>query len=216
MNERPILLRGDEVRSILSGNKTMLRRVVKIGHPGTFGRSDTPGYDWTFRGNRRGGTRGDGACHWQDFRHAKMLELCPFGKPGDRLWAKETWQAYEKEPRRFGGNSALSNCMMRIYANPPIQGESVIEYKADIQGKSCGSWRHSVHMPRWASRLVLEVVNVRLERLQGISDSDIKAEGFPSIDAFRKAWDSIYAKRGHGWGQNDYVWVVEFRREKGL
>lgn len=135
---------------------------------------------------------------------AFVRHRCPYGVPGDRLWVRETWG-----PGPF--------------------------YRADDETISpSDGWRPSIHMPRWASRLTLEVVNVRVERLQDISDEDARAEGCPcyvcgapldgrsendchcfhkQADAydFRNLWDSINAERAP-WASNPWCWVVSFKR----
>ena len=74
------------------------------------------------------------------------------------------------------------------------------------------NWRPSIHMPRWASRITLEVVNVRVQRLQEITHEDARCEGFDSLDGFALLWDRINEKRGYGWHTNPWVWVVDFSR----
>ncbi len=191
MKERPILFSGPMVRAIMEGQKTQTRRVIGLAQ---FGRSDTPGYGWTFRGTRNGG-RGH---LWQDFRHEQMLRLCKFGTPGDRLWVRETFS--DSEP---------------------------VFYRADgIANDSDMRWKPSIFMPRELSRLTLEIVAVRVERVQDISHDDAVAEGcfriepcaeYPHGNAwgrlgFSHLWDTINAVRGHGWENNPWVWVVEFKR----
>lgn len=115
---------------------------------------------------------------------------CPYGKTGDRLWVRETW-CPDVEPYTF-------------------------RYKAD-GGEPLERWRPSIHMPRWASRITLEVVSVRVERLQDISEEDALAEGITlvergtsPVDQFNKLWESI---NGPGsWEANPWVWVVSFKR----
>lgn len=146
------------------------------------------------------------------------VKACPFGQPGDRLWVRETW----------GQDEAL------------CEG---VQYRADwgqeaqdhAANHSEWRWSPSIHMPRWACRLVLEIVFVRVERLQEFGPNDAKAEGFDTLpDAdrvrfeevehfgvrranyalreFRRTWNAIYAAKGQGWDANPWVWVVEFKR----
>jgi hypothetical protein len=126
---------------------------------------------------------------------------CPYGRPGDRLWVRETWsQLYPYESRR-------------------------VAYRADRETVVAPGvlpwWRPSIHMPRWASRLTLEITKVRVERLKEITVKDIAAEGIQegvgvfAYEDFRKLWDSLNAKRGFGWDANPWVWVVEFRLVTG-
>lgn len=155
--------------------------------------------------------------HWLCSNGTKTTEcaprpVCPYGAPGDRLWVREKWR--------------------------PAQVSGAAWY-AEVCGDSeHDRWRSPIHMPRWASRLTLEVVSVRVERLQEISDKDAKAEGISPVgkwhgtysglsyesrgfDAdddrhrspFAALWDSINAKR-HPWASNPWVWVVEFRRSE--
>lgn len=155
-----------------------------------------------------------GGEHWQQcFRddHGRVcgkswLTRCPYGQPGDRLWVRETWNAdwCDHVIYRADGGSAVA----AGYSEEP-------------------RWRPSIHMPRWACRILLDVVSVRVERLQDISRADAIAEGAPgrfhagvdrefgaaiSIAWFAKLWDSTYAKRGLGWDANPWVWVIEFTR----
>jgi hypothetical protein len=130
------------------------------------------------------------------------LTLCPFGQPGDRLWVRETWGLARME--------CPSNC-----TNPEH-----VYYKADWEEEGSGpveKWRPSIHMPRWASRLILEVVSVRIERLQDITYEDARAEGAEQCNegldhSFCLLWDSIYTKLGQRWRHNPWVWAVEFKR----
>lgn len=127
---------------------------------------------------------------------------CPYGQPGDRLWVRETF----RDARNAGAGRVL--------------------YRAtgDV---ACG-WKPSIHMPRWASRILLEVTAVRVERLQEISEDQAKSEGVQkdhrmwfrsdegghahpcAVDAFADLWCSING--AESWGANPWVWVVEFKR----
>ncbi|UXY55348.1 ASCH domain-containing protein [Pseudomonas tohonis] len=145
-----------------------------------------------------------------DFVASKANDLCPYGQPGDRLWVREAW--------------ATHACLDKV---PPrdLVFQDVI-YLADGQPRK-GKYRPAMYMPRWASRILLEVTAVRVERLQDITEDQAIAEGilrdgegwrgyeggpwFASpIGAFRSLWENIH---GDGsWDANDYVWVIEFRR----
>ena len=140
---------------------------------------------------------------------------CPRGAPGDDLWVKETWGI--PSPCRCGTCEPLN--------------VKHVSYRADFTGeKFVDRWRPSIFMPRWASRITLEVVSVRVERLQEISDEDVLAEGIerpghgypvglplvpihtfpvPRV-AFTRLWDSL-AKPGAEWASNPWVWVIDFK-----
>lgn len=106
---------------------------------------------------------------------------CPFGQPGDRLWVRETWA-------RAGEVS------------------DVVDYRADNPDPVSARWRPSIHMPRWASRITLEITGVHIEQLERISDADALAEGFDSREAFSMFWEPKV------WNANPWVWGVEFKR----
>jgi hypothetical protein len=126
---------------------------------------------------------------------------CPYGQPGDRLWVRETWQCFKPNTEEI--------------INPNTVNIRALAYRATNEWR--GKWRPSIHMPRWASRITLEITAVRVERLQDIGEVDAMREGDPTcenthIDWFRALWDSINAKRGYSWESNPWVWVVEFQR----
>jgi hypothetical protein len=204
MKERPILFSAPMVRAILAGTKTQTRRVVK---PRKGEEVDPSGIYDLHPGDRE-------------------IARCPYGHPGDLLWVREAWRTL----RRFDGQTIAT-----------MPRDSWIAYEADENqgdalpkdaGGRMGKVRPSIHMPRWASRITLEIVSVRVERLQEISEADAVAEGVTrqmrsmlgwsaeeSEEAFnaRQArstfgllWESI---NGPGsWASNPYVWAVEFRR----
>src|SRR3990167_5449484 len=183
VKERPILMSGPMVRAILDERKTQTRRLVKLGHPGTFGQSDTRGFDWTFRGTRRGGLIGGGSSCWQDLRHAQLLNLCPYGAVGTRLWVRESFYRW----------TGLNYVAEGWTASPDGDAYRSIRYRADWEPRdpweiSISLPKPSIHMPRWASRLTLEITGVRIERLQSISGDDALSEG---IREFRCGLDRI-------------------------
>lgn len=218
MKERPILFSAPMVRAILDGRKTQTRRTVKIQHP-----LDLPNYYATGRTlceleNQPGA--------FMEFRHTSQDEVgftgspaafllrCPYGQTGDRLWVRETFRLFD----------ATDEC--GCYECPcgcPPTGTPI--YRADCDyGES--KWRPSIYMPRWASRILLEITDVRVERLQDISEEDAASEGAPCeigrLEAtilgtqasyrkgFIRLWESI---NGEGsWIENPWVWVIEFKR----
>ena len=195
MKERPILFSGPMVRAILEGRKTQTRRVVKPQPAHIAGIGTVLNID-TITG-----------------------KACPYGKPGDRLWVRETWDGV-----RLDGGGALVS--YRADGDKPVTDD--------------GRWHPSIHMPRWASRITLEVVSVRVERLNECSIQDALAEGvltddeWPTDprDGYRSLWESIngpsirkrlrdgtvqmHSPKRHvadySWDANPWVWVVEFRR----
>ena len=209
MKERPIPFTGESVRSILAGHKTQTRRVVKP-QPCPQGR---------LLGNIRDGRPLEcTTCH-DAIRN-------PYGQSGDRLWVRETWApsvidpeggSFEEDPRNFDivyradGDDA--------YWAAHWTRDTVVRGRA-VSVPCAPTWRSPRFMPRWASRLTLEVTGVRLERVQDISEDDAVAEGITRLERgkcaarahYRILWNALNAKRGHGWDTNPWVWVIEFQR----
>lgn len=200
MRERPIIFSAPMVRAILDGRKTQTRRVVKP-QP-----SSELLADFAEIRAMRGSNRSD----------AQMLSdclSCPYGAPGDLLWLREA----------FSGPWCME-AQGGMAATPPSKwgATSRIWYWAD-GSPTHGDWtrpRPSIHMPRWAARITLEIESVRIERLQDISEADAEAEGVRNSlhlqggrfarDNFAHLWWTI---NGDGsWEANPYVWVVTFRR----
>lgn len=204
--ERPILFSGPMVRAILEGRKTQTRRVVKPQPPAScyydingnqnkaccmFDAPDLPG--------------GVGFCP-PTAKSSDHLLPCPYGGPGDRLWVRETW---------FDNGADWNGCSDKTPARCVFRadGEFSDHFPEDYMH---AKWSPSIHMPRWASRITLEVKAVRVERLNDISEDDAIAEGVepsPMCDArdrFCNLWVSVY---GDGsFDANPWVWVVEFER----
>ncbi|EDR9797632.1 hypothetical protein CBJ02_004786 [Salmonella enterica subsp. enterica serovar Zongo] len=198
MNERGMIFNGEMVRAILEGRKTQTRRPVKP-QPELTERS---GFSWN------GVVFGSGSDDREtnrNFAHVK----CPFGKPGDRIWVRETWAE--------AGASAPD---LKLYrANYPAH---VPTHYENVPPAEDVRWTPSIHMPRWASRILLEITDVRVERLNNISECDAKAEGGPTectligdkyFPGFRSLWKSIYGEES--WDANPWVWVIEFKRVEG-
>ena len=210
VHEKPILFSGPMVRAILEGRKTQTRRVIKPQPPSGSSLHQPELYAPVVID--RDGIEQPGAEIFGVYTEdGEWGVKCPYGRPGDRLWVRETFLKFDQShwPPKYG-------------------------YKADTLGpdfeeseqarKDLGyKWRPSIFMPRAASRLDLEVLGVRVERIQEISSEGAMDEGvykkidqpansFLPIPAFRELWDSINAKRGFAWESNPWVWVVEFRK----
>ena len=198
MKERPILFNADMVRAILDGRKTQTRRVVTAKQ----------------MAKAHGLMMEDEAIDW-----------CPYSRDGcRRLWVRETWRPFFDE-----GN--LWDCIEYRADGAKIKPSGLDEdtgYRFDEMcepGDLNPHWRPSIHMPRWASRITLEVVDVRVERVKSIDHDDARKEGVV-LDtvagggddrypwAFHRLWDSINAKRGRGWDVNPWVWAVTFKQVK--
>lgn len=192
MAEHPILFKPEMVRAILEGRKTQTRRVLRhiVGIKGPvteFGPSTTAGYDWHFRDRER---------RWHDLRHAECVQRLP-ARVGDRLWVRETWKpipdakpgGYFIPGSRFYGRSAY----YRADQDCPIWAN--------------GPWKSPRHMPRAASRLTLLVTDVRVQRLQDISEDDAIAEGVEDVtrEVAPRDLSSRFWKRYRDGGWNGYV-----------
>lgn len=200
MKETGILFKPEMVRAILDGQKTQTRRVVK--HIPILGDS----------------LRWCAAAQKQEPGWVKIVgdyrRFCHYGTPGSRLWVRETWAM----PHGFYLAPASLN-LMKEKGKIPV-------YRATDNPNSY-SWRPSIHMPRWACRLVLEVTDVRVERVQDITEDDAKSEGVtihldavvagfvaeesPARMEFWSLWNSIHQKDGFNWDANPWVWVITFK-----
>ncbi|MGV3727774.1 hypothetical protein [Hydrogenophaga sp.] len=216
MTERPILFQGAMVRAVLAGTKTQTRRVVKpVGNDDGFILQDMGDGWWPYRS-----ADGESCFYIDKAGHNMESQIpCPYGQPGDRLWVRETWAQ--------NWNQLSDTRMDRSYV-----------YRADGEQRAQDNgtdlpWRPSIHMPRVASRISLEITGVRVERLQDISETDAIAEGIESdvqpgdpaplwrnystgnttispVYSYETLWESI---NGPGsWDTNPWVWVIEFRR----
>lgn len=147
------------------------------------------------------------------------VKACPYGGPGDLIWVRETWGVLYQQFRN--------------------DRDEPTWYRASGDLESLPTWYPSIHMPRWRSRLTLELTEVRLQRVQDISEQDAEAEGIECIGgnfscspwrdyskeqrykffsapsaSFRSLWDSINAKRGYSWDSNPWVWALTFKVHK--
>lgn len=233
MREHPIIFSAGMVSAILAGTKTQTRRVLKP-QPSTPEVLQVMG-QW--HGHYPGAEPGKGLLHAAPIR-------CPYGRPGDHLWVRETWALMCRE--------ADPHCWCET--DEDRKRNHYAEYRADAPGDrypggwpddeesaaDAPRWRPSIHMPRWASRLTLEVCGVRVERLQAITPPDAIEEGAVeyrshvtrhSLEAvhqweartlardkpylvryFANMWDDINGKRpGCAWADDPFVWAVSFR-----
>lgn len=209
--ERPILFSGPMITAILNGSKTQTRRVVKLDR-GMFVCSrhrnyitacevkDEVGPWWHPHGGHPG----------EPLPKENLEAACPFGKPGEKLWVRETFcpDWCDKPIYKADGGSAIA----AGYSKEP-------------------RWTPSIHMPRCASRITLEITDVKVERLQDISEEDARAEGVQAwmdslkdserhnpdsclssypVTAFSRLWQSIYGEES--WRSNPWVWVVSFKK----
>ncbi len=211
MRERPILFSAPMVRAILDGRKPQTRRIIRDEWWRCLDPED------------------------EDDR-AQALTMCPYGVPGDRLWVRETWGPSYAQHVSSGRSRTLGGTW-GCPAHP--EWRACVVYRADgdmpqaPDGYETAGWIPSIHMPRWVSRITLEITGVRVERLQEISEDDARAEGVTTSDipvringelgtmhtfgpdahrqAFRLLWDVINGKRA-AWASNPWVWVVGFKR----
>lgn len=213
---KPILFSGEMIRALLDGRKTQTRRIFKL----------PKGMMWydELGGEKEGWLCGDksGSGWWQ----VEEFGVSPRGGVGDLLWCRETTCI---APKFFAtpDESCVADCdgHMRF-----------VSYKADGHPEDAMrdyklKWTPSIHVPRWASRITLELTGVKVERLQDISVQDVRAEGVEVREfwlfgadakgrqeiaslAFKPLWDSINTIRCYGWDANPWVWVLQFKVHK--
>jgi len=227
MKERPMIFNADMVRAVLDGRKTQTRRMLTPHHLKMIDAAARAGECYPLESG---------------IQHANSLsyyrEWCPFGAVGDHLWVKETWSVV---------SHAFNDDGLMIDYVPDRPAKAVLEkpfgrgyysghaiYAADgsftwgdddgcVDGHSC--WKPSIHMPRWASRIMLEITGVRVERLTALSDDCARNEGCPAQlphnpddkdqarTWFRGLWSEIYGEES--WQANPWVWVIEFKPTAG-
>lgn len=207
MKERPILMHARSINGILEGRKTQTRRIIKrpLKHP------NWTGYMLTHKKDGAIECGPDYPDNDDDFVRN------PYGVPGDRLWVRESWACIDPRQSVRDGQA--------VPEHPNLSDGTLEFWKTKLRYRTNGEfavdesyrWRPSIHMPRWASRLTLEITGIRVERVQEISEADSEAEGctgdLPQISAkglFRTLWDDTNGKGA--WERNDWVWVVDFRR----
>ena len=235
MKERPILFSSAMVKAIIEGRKTMTRRVVNP-QPSTIvwirgNPVDTGAWDWRCR-NR---------CHKclsttlaivlrEVLAYGQQL----YGQPGDRLWVRETWATSvfcdDRKPSQMEKPGMGYGWPVWYSADGAINLRGAKELMGGPGFTNKGKTRPSIFMPRWASRITLEITGVRVERLQAITDRDADAEGTTChyhctepthevdgihrcqpIHDYELVWNKINAKRGFNFASNPWVWVVSFR-----
>lgn len=210
MAEKPILFSGEMVRALLEGRKTQTRRVMNPQPSSEFSPIAVEWYEPVVVD--RNGEEIPGSAIYGVYDVEEGYR-CPYGAPGDRLWVRETWRAEELEDGTDGIRYAADNAFLPIENNQQAANRWVDVYN---QNKPM-AWKPSIFLPRWASRINLEIMNVRVERIKQITDADAGAEGCNGYsDAevyvkFQDLWDKINGPRGFGWDVNPWVWVVEFK-----
>ncbi|AZE53435.1 Phage protein [Pseudomonas synxantha] len=211
MKERPILFKGPLVRAILSGQKTVTRRVIKQAAGSSLSvellENGQALLSWLVG-------------HGPGYEVGEQLKFvdCPYGVIGDRLWVRETWGL---QVRDYGGGTG-EHIVYRATNPDAIYCKSAEGQEYPVK------WKPSIHMPRHSSRILLEITDVRVEQLQDITPDQCIAEGVdaamcrqfleiaPSrhtlkeaeIHGFSGLWNSV----GGDWNANPWVWVVEFKR----
>jgi len=237
VSERPIAMSGESVRAILAGQKTQTRRVMDLSSlrvrlpetvhsdlqdilPKDLHRTAPPGV-YPARSNPHGAIA-------VVLPNGLPLGVKPgefswvprYGEVGDRLWVKEAWRPIDLCEGKWDVDVvyAADGGHRRIADRPSMVGWKAP--KAAERGNV-----PSLYMPRWASRLTLEIVNIRAQRVQTIAVEDAMAEGTPLariqdaraptrgpiVDGFANAWDALNGKRGFTWDANPWVWAITFR-----
>lgn len=232
MKERPIIFSAESVGAILAGRKTQTRRVIKSQPHGLLCVDCASPYGYS----------------WDSPSEGEQIPRCPYGQVGDRLWVRETFvlentseyssdvDAPTDRPFKQEGDEWEGHYLLIPHYRATEPEPNIVSFDREDGLDDHTSWKSSIFMPRWASRITLEIVRVGVERVQLITESEAKAEGvefqFPgkseatyrdyqlrtlngcetAKESYMTLWDSINRKRGYGWQENPWVWVVEFRR----
>ncbi|HBR4178810.1 hypothetical protein LVW23_11200 [Klebsiella pneumoniae] len=246
MKERGMIFNSEMVRAILDGRKTQTRRIMKVQPE-----SNQLGLLLITDSTKHSDI---GKYHWAESNatgnHVRSkLFSSPFGAVGERIWVRETWATLGNEDgcyvdwednlckgdERSAARIYRASCEQRPgdYGLWSIPDDAYWKPHTK-EHKFEGAWRPSIHMPRWASRILLEITDVRVERLNAISEEDARAEGIidggclncgkpepcgcanpepDATDAFAYLWQSIYGQEN--WLANPWVWVIEFERVEG-
>ncbi|SAU56484.1 morphogenetic protein [Klebsiella pneumoniae] len=197
-----MIFNAEMVRALLSGRKTQTRRIIKPQPEATL--SGSLSGKWLSR-------------PLNGLLLPKIEDIaihCPFGSVGDRIWVREAFRVH----------SRATDVATLVYK--ASERNSWTEQTRRVPVAVCNKpatpekWTPSLHMPRWASRILLEITGVRVERLRSMSQDDARAEGVIAASgpmeaglAFRELWDSIYGEES--WKANPWVWVIEFKRVEG-
>ncbi|MGK5563183.1 hypothetical protein [Klebsiella pneumoniae] len=237
MKERGMIFNGEMVRAILDGRKTQTRRIMAPQPADDIERGIFPNPE---------------VIGWKSSRRHKhgstTAHFCHYGKPGDRIWVRETWGVVS---HAFSDDGLMIDWVPdrpataiheMPFGNGYYSGYAIYAADGDFtwgdddgyeDGRSC--WKPSIHMPKAASRILLEITDVRVERLNAISEENATAEGVPPAGsllpdypgtfltpkgdfatakvAFQRLWESIYGEES--WKANPWVWVIEFKRVEG-
>ncbi|HCM3802175.1 TPA: morphogenetic protein [Klebsiella variicola subsp. variicola] len=228
MKERGMIFNAEMVRAILEGRKTQTRRIMKVQPE-----SNRLGLLLITDSTKHSDI---GKYHWAESNatgnHVRSkFFLCPFGAVGDRIWVREAFfpaplEMQSAPPRKTMWNIAYRDGVQMDKLAPAEYNPTIYNYER---------WTPSIHMPRWASRILLEITDVRVERLNAISEEDATAEGVPPAGsllpdypgtfltpkgyfatakvAFQRLWESIYGEES--WKANSWVWVISFKRVEG-
>ncbi|WP_313112595.1 hypothetical protein [Pseudescherichia sp.] len=232
MTERGMIFNAEMVRALLDGRKTQTRRIIQSAAKNMQARGHEvishrePGDRWY--GDHVYSMR-DRSGVWQDFTNEEFLAKCPFGVVGDRIWVREAF-------RVMGCATDVARLMYKASERNSFTESTCTVPVASCTKQPSHKWTPSIHMPRWASRLTLEITNVGVQRLQSISQNDAAREGLVRLPAsgrycinqgdqyfggashdarevFSWLWSSIYGD--DSWQANPWVWVIEFRRVDG-
>ncbi|MGI1321217.1 hypothetical protein ACIAET_04430 [Klebsiella quasipneumoniae subsp. similipneumoniae] len=212
MKERGMIFNEYQVRALLDGSMTQVRRPIT--------RRQTRATEIAERDDGSKWPWSEDAEHACDFWHP-----CPFGAVGDRIWVRETFCTVDDT--QYGGGKWVD-----YRATPKFEASHPAGWDCAPNDAEALKWRPSIHMPRWASRILLEITDVRVERLNAISQEDAQAEGMEltgwrptysdpdsggevltPYDNFAQLWESIYGEES--WKANPWVWVIEFKRVEG-
>ncbi|EMK8059126.1 ASCH domain-containing protein [Escherichia albertii] len=227
MKERGMIFNSEMVRAILDGRKTQTRRIIK---------NQREGVCWGVKPAQNPRCAGHTHDWWlpTGTQPYAALPACPHGSIGDRIWVRETWATLGNEDgccvdwndnlckgdKKSAARIYRASCEQKPgdYGLWSIPDDA--DWKPHTENEEFeGAWRPSIHMPRWASRILLEITDVRVERLNDISECDAKAEGAPTectligdkhYPGFRSLWKSIYGN--DSWQASPWVWVIEFKR----